>query len=71
MSYDTQFTRYSYLFTFFVYHSLGISLNRATFSHFSPWIFDNFDHDLPPSRLFREHFTSPSYIIIIPLFSIA
>lgn len=42
-------------------HSLGISLNRATFSHFSPWIFDNFDHDLPPSRLFREHFTSPRY----------
>lgn len=67
MSYDTQFTRY--LFTFFSLAG-GILLNRATFSPFSRWIFDNFDHDPSLSSLSRASLAHRVYIII-PLFSFA
>lgn len=43
----TQFTRY--LFTFFSLYAKFL-VNRATFSHFSPRIFNNFDHDHPSAR---------------------
>lgn len=50
----TQFTRY--LFTFFSLYAKFL-VNRATFSHFSRRIFNNFDHDHPSARQVYHYYS--------------